>query len=194
MFCVCFFVGLGFNSLFFNLISVWYDWWLNWHIFFWFSWLFWRRGVASLIWLEGNSCSSLSAVIRSVSVKFGDRIFCWRCRRGLTHLCLCFPCLSRVVILLNWARTKEDVLSIWCSNGRYSCICIYVFSDRGLAVDPMQTCVLRLYSIMCVARLIKDGRTGRPKGFGFVSYASKDEAQRALNAMNGRVWIGFLIT
>lgn len=58
----------------------------------------------------------------------------------------------------------------------------------------MQTCVLRLYSIMCVARLIKDGRTGRPKGFGFVSYASKDEAQRALNAMNGRVWIGFLIT
>lgn len=36
-------------------------------------------------------------------------------------------------------------------------------------------------------RLIKDPRTQRPKGFGFVKFASEIDAQNALKAMNGRV-------
>ncbi|OVA03530.1 RNA recognition motif domain [Macleaya cordata] len=36
------------------------------------------------------------------------------------------------------------------------------------------------------ARLIKDGRTQRPKGFGFVTYESDLDAQTALKAMDGR--------
>ncbi|KAK4391322.1 Cold-inducible RNA-binding protein [Sesamum angolense] len=35
-------------------------------------------------------------------------------------------------------------------------------------------------------RLIKDPRTQRPKGFGFVKFASELDAQNALKAMNGR--------
>ncbi|KAK9126914.1 hypothetical protein Scep_015760 [Stephania cephalantha] len=36
------------------------------------------------------------------------------------------------------------------------------------------------------ARLVIDGRTRRPKGFGFVTYESEIDAQRALKAMDGR--------
>ncbi|CAN6559637.1 unnamed protein product [Malus baccata var. baccata] len=43
------------------------------------------------------------------------------------------------------------------------------------------------------ARLIMDRRTDRPKGFGFVTYQSDDEAQKALKAMDGRMVDGRLI-
>ncbi|KAG6388912.1 hypothetical protein SASPL_150348 [Salvia splendens] len=36
-------------------------------------------------------------------------------------------------------------------------------------------------------RLVKDPRTQRPKGFGFVKYAREIDAKNALKAMNGRV-------
>ncbi|XP_011095595.1 cold-inducible RNA-binding protein [Sesamum indicum] len=42
-------------------------------------------------------------------------------------------------------------------------------------------------------RLIKDPRTQRPKGFGFVKFASELDAQNALKAMNGRIVDGRLI-
>ncbi|KAL6498412.1 hypothetical protein OROHE_026680 [Orobanche hederae] len=35
-------------------------------------------------------------------------------------------------------------------------------------------------------RLIKDPRTQRPKGFGFVKFESELDARNALKAMNGR--------
>lgn len=37
------------------------------------------------------------------------------------------------------------------------------------------------------ARLIRDARTNRPKGFGFVTYASDAEAEKAIKSMDGRV-------
>ncbi|PON38664.1 Splicing factor-like protein [Trema orientale] len=43
------------------------------------------------------------------------------------------------------------------------------------------------------ARLIMDPKTRRPKGFGFVTYESEVEAQKALKAMNGRIVDGRLI-
>ena len=39
----------------------------------------------------------------------------------------------------------------------------------------------------CIARLIKDPKTQRPKGFGFVKFESEVDAEKALKAMNGRV-------
>ncbi|PIN22350.1 hypothetical protein CDL12_04950 [Handroanthus impetiginosus] len=42
-------------------------------------------------------------------------------------------------------------------------------------------------------RLIKDPRTQRPKGFGFVKFAAEEHAQNALKAMNGRIVDGRLI-
>lgn len=43
------------------------------------------------------------------------------------------------------------------------------------------------------ARLVLDSKTQRPKGFGFVTYESEVEAQKALKAMNGRIVDGRLI-
>ncbi|XP_072998248.1 small RNA-binding protein 11, chloroplastic-like [Typha latifolia] len=43
------------------------------------------------------------------------------------------------------------------------------------------------------ARLIRDGKTQRPKGFGFIAYASVAEAQKAIKAMDGRIFGGRLI-
>ncbi|XP_058099098.1 uncharacterized protein LOC131243624 isoform X2 [Magnolia sinica] len=42
-------------------------------------------------------------------------------------------------------------------------------------------------------RLVRDRRTQRPKGFGFVTYESEVEAQKALKAMDGRIFGGRLI-
>ncbi|KAK4780202.1 hypothetical protein SAY87_016308 [Trapa incisa] len=43
------------------------------------------------------------------------------------------------------------------------------------------------------ARILRDVKSGRPKGFGFVSYDSQAEAQRALRGLNGRIINGRLI-
>ncbi|GFQ00640.1 cold-inducible RNA-binding protein [Phtheirospermum japonicum] len=40
-------------------------------------------------------------------------------------------------------------------------------------------------------RLIKDPRTQRPKGFGFVKFASELDARNALKSMSGRVMTVF---
>ncbi|TVU47505.1 hypothetical protein EJB05_07108, partial [Eragrostis curvula] len=37
------------------------------------------------------------------------------------------------------------------------------------------------------ARLMRDNQTGRVKGFGFVTYSSQAEAEKAIKAMDGRV-------
>lgn len=41
--------------------------------------------------------------------------------------------------------------------------------------------------IVDTAKLVMDETTRRPKGFGFVTFKSEDEARNALKAMNGRV-------
>ncbi|GAV57891.1 RRM_1 domain-containing protein, partial [Cephalotus follicularis] len=44
-----------------------------------------------------------------------------------------------------------------------------------------------MFGVVTEARLILDQKTQRPKGFGFVSFESEEDAQKALKAMNGRV-------
>lgn len=38
--------------------------------------------------------------------------------------------------------------------------------------------------------IVKDKMTGRSKGFGFVEYSTDEEAQRAIEMMNGKVFNG----
>ncbi|KAK9289544.1 hypothetical protein L1049_007700 [Liquidambar formosana] len=40
------------------------------------------------------------------------------------------------------------------------------------------------------AKIVMDRVSDRPKGFGFVTFASKDEAQKALTEMNGKALNG----
>ncbi|KAL5581059.1 hypothetical protein UlMin_013501 [Ulmus minor] len=49
------------------------------------------------------------------------------------------------------------------------------------------------FGVVKEARLVKHPKTLRPKGFGFVTYDSEIEAQKALKAMNGRIVDGSLI-
>ncbi|WMV56452.1 hypothetical protein MTR67_049837 [Solanum verrucosum] len=42
------------------------------------------------------------------------------------------------------------------------------------------------FGVVTEARLVKDPRTQRPKGFGFVTFESEADAQNALNSLNGR--------
>ncbi|TYI80537.1 hypothetical protein E1A91_D05G094500v1 [Gossypium mustelinum] len=42
------------------------------------------------------------------------------------------------------------------------------------------------FGVVKEARLIRDPKTQRPKGFGFVTFETEAEAQKALKAMNGR--------
>ncbi|MFQ6638750.1 hypothetical protein Gotur_016002 [Gossypium turneri] len=49
------------------------------------------------------------------------------------------------------------------------------------------------FGVVKEARLIKDPKTQRPKGFGFVTFETEAEAQKALKAMNGRIVRGRLI-
>ncbi|XP_021744117.1 organelle RRM domain-containing protein 6, chloroplastic-like [Chenopodium quinoa] len=43
------------------------------------------------------------------------------------------------------------------------------------------------------AKLIMDNRTGRTKGFGFVTFETEDEAHKAIKGLNGRIVQGRLI-
>ena len=38
-------------------------------------------------------------------------------------------------------------------------------------------------------RLIKDAVTGRPRGFGFVEMASKEDAQKAISMLDGKTFM-----
>ncbi|KAG5566878.1 organelle RRM domain-containing protein 6, chloroplastic-like [Rhododendron vialii] len=49
------------------------------------------------------------------------------------------------------------------------------------------------YGVVKEARLVMDPITRRPKGFGFVTYDSEVEAQKAIKSMNGRIVKGKLL-
>ncbi|XVF69003.1 hypothetical protein PTKIN_Ptkin11bG0046200 [Pterospermum kingtungense] len=49
------------------------------------------------------------------------------------------------------------------------------------------------FGVVKEAKLIRDPRTQRPKGFGFVTFETETEAHKALKVMNGRIVRGRLI-
>lgn len=49
------------------------------------------------------------------------------------------------------------------------------------------------FGVVTEVRLVKDPKTLRPKGFGFVRFESELDAQNALRTLNGRIVDGRLI-
>ncbi|XP_065867630.1 small RNA-binding protein 11, chloroplastic-like [Euphorbia lathyris] len=49
------------------------------------------------------------------------------------------------------------------------------------------------FGVVREARLVRDPITRKPKGFGFVTFDSEDEAQKAIKTMDGRIVDGGLI-
>ncbi|KAK2976451.1 hypothetical protein RJ640_015574 [Escallonia rubra] len=49
------------------------------------------------------------------------------------------------------------------------------------------------YGVVKEARIIRDSKTLRPKGYAFIRFESEVEAQKAMKAMNGRIVNGKLI-
>ncbi|XP_020884146.1 cold-inducible RNA-binding protein isoform X1 [Arabidopsis lyrata subsp. lyrata] len=53
--------------------------------------------------------------------------------------------------------------------------------------------IIEVCMLLFLARLIRDQQTQRPKGFGFITFESEDDAQNALKALNGKIVNGRLI-
>ncbi len=46
------------------------------------------------------------------------------------------------------------------------------------------------YPSFLKARVVRDPKTGRTKGFGFVSFGKSDDYLQALKEMHGLIWAG----
>ena len=52
---------------------------------------------------------------------------------------------------------------------------------------------LEAFGIVSKVTILKDRITGIPRGFGFVEMNSKEEAQAAINALNGKEFLGLVL-
>ncbi|QHO30661.1 uncharacterized protein DS421_8g235180 [Arachis hypogaea] len=71
-----------------------------------------------------------------------------------------------------------------------------IFDFAGLSFYTTKDQLKNLFSPfgqVTEVNLVMDSKTGRTKGFGFVSYQSENEALKAIKAMNGRIIAGRLI-
>lgn len=84
----------------------------------------------------------------------------------LISTCLRFLKWSKCFLSYNWCLVEFVRHHLWVTF-----VCIFLSS----------------------VRLIRDGTTKRPKGYGFIAYASQAEAMRAVEAMDGRVWLLYRI-
>lgn len=54
--------------------------------------------------------------------------------------------------------------------------------------------MFELYGSIVSAKVVTDYGTGKSKGFGFVEFTSKAEAQEAMQLLNGKTILGKLLT
>ena len=69
-------------------------------------------------------------------------------------------------------------MDIYCGN------LAYATTDEGLKA------AFAAYGEVTSARVVTDRSTGRSKGFGFVEMPNQEEAQKAVDALNGQVLDG----
>ncbi|XP_022843913.1 RNA-binding protein 3-like isoform X2 [Olea europaea var. sylvestris] len=80
---------------------------------------------------------------------------------------------------LSFYTTVEELKSLFSPFGAVSEVIYPALILNFHSISWMMT-------VFNAARLIKDPRTQRPKGFAFVKFASEVNAQNAVKAMNGR--------
>ncbi|ERN05592.1 oligouridylate-binding protein 1 isoform X2 [Amborella trichopoda] len=86
-------------------------------------------------------------------------------------------------IKVNWAFTsahRED------TSGHYN---IFVGDLSSDVTDATLFACFSTYSSCSDARVMWDQKTGRSRGFGFVSFRNQQDAQNAINEQNGK-WLG----
>ncbi|XP_024924666.1 oligouridylate-binding protein 1 isoform X1 [Ziziphus jujuba] len=86
-------------------------------------------------------------------------------------------------IKVNWAYTssqRED------TSGHHN---IFVGDLSPEVTDATLYACFSVYTSCSDARVMWDQKTGRSRGFGFVSFRSQQEAQTAINDLNGK-WLG----
>ncbi len=71
---------------------------------------------------------------------------------------------------------------------------LYVKNIDDQITDEQFKDLFSEYGTITSARIMKDDQTGLSRGFGFLCYTSPEESFRAINALNGKIWAGKLIT
>ncbi|KAJ9698356.1 hypothetical protein PVL29_007437 [Vitis rotundifolia] len=89
-------------------------------------------------------------------------------------------------------KTAGNLLKPWFSARSFSSE-IFVTRLSGYTTNEELIEMFSPFGVVTQARLIKDPKTQRPKGFGFVKFESEVDAEKALKAMNGRIVRGRLI-
>lgn len=71
---------------------------------------------------------------------------------------------------------------------------IYVGNLSYQADEDSLRDLFSAYGQVTRARTVTDRETGRPRGFGFVEMSSADDAQKAIDALNGKEFLGRQLT
>lgn len=67
---------------------------------------------------------------------------------------------------------------------------LYVSNIAFKATEETLRGLLAQYGTVDAINLVTDARTGKPKGFAFVEMASDEEAQQAMETLNGTLLLG----
>lgn len=96
------------------------------------------------------------------------------------------------MVIVSMMKTAGNLLKPWFAARRFSSE-IFVTRLSGYTTNEELIEMFSPFGVVTQARLIKDPKTQRPKGFGFVKFESEVDAEKALKAMNGRIVRGRLI-
>lgn len=100
---------------------------------------------------------------------------------------ICFVSFFRTLVLYYNGAIQVDVFTIWSTYGRCVCVPSLFYSHPTNHCWHWLTALFWFFNSTFVATLVMDPKIKRAKGFGFVSYRSEIEAEKAMKSLNGTV-------